>query len=382
MSTHSYFFRILASATALLAAGCASERVTADYTMPARAVADVGAVSLLDIVAAAKLSGNRVADGDAARAAALIRQHLSARLYQEGFYQTTDAVWGPDIKGAKAVGETASRNGSRHGYPAFAPMAPDATGRLELTLDLAVDATRVARNEEITLTTIPYVDVQRKEGSVPSSIPNPDPKTHSKRIVPVNYDVWTVSGTGTLLAKLFDVKTGKLVYEKSFDLEAPDDDPRCEPTLLRAVSAAVDPAIRDLVADISPHQESRSLDVNEDAHPRVVAFLAAKDFVDTVLEVDRLAAEKAKADPDDDDVYVPVVADFENKAVALEVLGQYGDAKLAWKKVLALQPDYPPAVAGVERVEKILAGAKAVRLSGAKKQGTEFKRDAVNNQAY
>ena len=43
---------------ALFAAGCASERVTADYTMPARAVADVGAVSLLNVVSAAKLSGS------------------------------------------------------------------------------------------------------------------------------------------------------------------------------------------------------------------------------------------------------------------------------------------------------------------------------------
>ncbi len=365
----------------LFAAGCASERVTADYTMPARSVADVGAVSLLDIVSVAKLSGNRVQDGDSERAASLVRQHLSACLYQEGFYQTTDNIWGADAKGAAALGEIARQSESRHGYASFASMAPDATGRLELSLDLSVDAIRQQRSEEITLTSIPYVDLPPKENAAPRSIPNPDPSTHVKRTVAANYDVWTVTGTGSLLAKLFDAKTGKLVYERTFEVLPPDNDARCVPTLLRAVSAAITPAIRELIADISPHQESRSLEVNEDAHPRVVSLLAAKDYVDTVTEVDRLVEAKAQADPKDKDVYAPTFADFENKAVALEILGQYAEAKLAWEQVLTLQPGYAPAEAGVKRIDDVRAGTAAIKASGAKKTGgTDYKKDAVNNQ--
>jgi len=371
---------VAALLAALLAAGCASERVTADYTMPARAVADVGAVSLLDIVSAAKLSGNRVADGDAARAAAIIRQHLSARLYQEGYYRTTDAVWGPDAGGSATVAKLARKNGSRHGYATFGSMAPDATGRLELSLELSVDATREARRETITLKSIPYVVEPGGENKPPISYPNPDPNTHVKRDVTANYEVWKVSGSGSLSAKLFDAKRGKLVYERTFEIAPPDDDTRSDPTLLRAVSAAVDPAIREIVADISPHQESRSFEVNEDAHPRVVAFLAAKDYVDTVLEVERLEAEKATAGPKDD-VYEPVAADFENKAVALEVLGEYELAKSSWRKVLALQPDHAEAKAGVKRIENVLAGREAIRGSGAKKAGdTGYKKGASSDQ--
>ncbi len=378
-----YCFGVLtATAAMLLAVGCASEHVTADYTMPARAVTDVGAVSLLNIVSVAKLSGNRIADGDDVRAAELVRQHLSARLYQEGFYQITDTIWGPDIKGAAAIGEFSRKNSSRHGYANFSSMAPDATGRLELELELVVDADRQVRNEEITLTSIPYVDTPRTDPyDRPSSYPNPDTSTHIKRVVAANYEVWKVSGTGSLKAKLFNSKTGKLVYEKTFEVSPPDNDPRCEPTLLRAIAAAVDPAIREILFDISPHEESRSLEVNEDAHPRIVALLAAKDFIDTVLEVEQLEIAKKKA-PTDKNVYTPVAADFENKAVALEVLGRYAESKMAWKEALKLQPDYAPALEGLKRIDGILSGKQKIKDSGAGKTGnTGYKKDAVNQQA-
>lgn len=373
----------LAAATfGLFLAGCASERITADYTMPAREIADVGAVNLLDIVSVAKLSGNRVVEGDSERAASLVRRDLSSRLYQEGFYQTVDSIWGPDAKGVASLGKYSNFRASRHGYASFASLADDATGRLEITLKLGVNASRRQRNEEITLTSVPYVMDERKdEFTVPSSRPAKSAEW-TKQTVSVNYDVWQVSGEGTLQAKLFETKTGKIVYERSFQIAAPDDDSRCEPTLLRAVAAAIDPAIKEIIADISPHQERRSLDVNPDSHPRVAAFLAAKDFVDTVLEVDRLENDWVTLGKKAPDPYEPTFADFANKAVALEALGQYAEAKMAWEKVRQMEPGYAPAVARVKRIESVLAGKQAIKDSGARKSGdTEYKKDAVSKQA-
>ena len=371
------------AALAVFMAGCASEHITADYTMPAREIADVGAVNLLQIRTAAKLSGNRVSAGDAERAASLLRRNLSACLYQEGFYQTVDSIWGPDYTGASAIGRYAGLRSSRHGYSSFASMADEATGRLDIAFVLGVDAAREERNEEIVLKSVPYIQLERAdEFTVPSSIPNPNPETHSKRKVDVGYDVWKVSGKGRLKARLFEAKTGKLVYEKTFDIEPPDDDFRCEPTLLRAVSAALEPAVKAIVADISPHQESRSLKVNQDAHPRVAAFLAAKDYVDTVQEVERLENAWAARTPNAAKPYEPTFADFENKAIALEVLGQYAEAKLAWETVRQKKPDYAPAAAGIQRVELVLAGKQAIRDSGVKKSSdTGYKKEAVSKQA-
>ncbi len=367
---------------ALFSAGCASQNISANYTMPARKIADVGSVSLLEILTAAELSGNRVVDGDAERAAAMVRQNLSAQLYQERFYQTTDLIWGPSVKGASAILEHSKTTGSRHGYATFASIAPEATGRLEIQFKLSVDAARQRRTDTITLTSVPYVIKYSKDG-IPSSSPNPDPKTHSTREVVVNYDVWTVAGDGTLNAKLFNVKTGELVYERTFQIAPPDNDTRSQPTLLRAVSAAVEPAIKEIVADISPHQERKLLPVNQDAHPRVVALLSARDYVDTVQEVERLEAERLSADPKNDDVYTPVIADFENKAIALEVLGDFSAAKMAWQQALALDPLYVPATEGVSRIEEVLAGKKTIRQSGAKETGgTGYKKDAINTQTF
>ena len=81
-------------------AGCATEKITVDYVMPAKAVADVSKVNVAAIKVNAKVTGNLA--GDNKRNAGLVKQLLAMRLYKEGFYQVTDDIWAT-LEGASAM---------------------------------------------------------------------------------------------------------------------------------------------------------------------------------------------------------------------------------------------------------------------------------------
>ena len=72
-------------------AGCGTEKITVDYVMPAKAVADISKVNVAAIKVKANVTGGLA--GDNKQNAGLVKQLLAMRLYKEGFYQIADDLW-------------------------------------------------------------------------------------------------------------------------------------------------------------------------------------------------------------------------------------------------------------------------------------------------
>ena len=79
---------------------------------------------------------------------------------------------------------------------------------------------------------------------------------------------------------------------------------------MKALAAAVTPAVNGIVADISPYKESRELVAIEGGDERVVYLLNAKAFLEVVTVVEKLDVT-GKAN----------FADFENLGIAQEAMG-------------------------------------------------------------
>ena len=300
----------LSAGIAVLLAGCAAEKITVDYVMPARAVTDVSKVNVAAIKVKANVTGNLA--GDNKLNAGLVKQLLAMRLYKEGFYQITDDIWA-DPKAASALEAAIQAKDAGHGYATLGAMGQGTEKVvIAVTLDLALDSKPVKKVMPFTLSTIPYKPKEVKKGEI--TMPEAD-------------------RFGT-----------------------------AQPSQLKALAAAVTPAVNEVVADISPYKESRELVAIEGGDKRVVHLLNAKAFPEVVTVVEKLEVT-GKAN----------YADLENLGIAFEAMGDFFSAKEAFAKAAKANPESLTAKAGVKRVEDALAGKKAVKASGAKQnKDTKF----------
>jgi len=343
-------------------AGCATEKITVDYVMPAKAVADVSKVNVAAIKVNAKVTGNLA--GDNKRNAGLVKQLLAMRLYKEGFYQVTDDIWATP-EGASAMEKAIAEKDAGHGYATLGAMGQNAAKVvIDVSLDLALDTNPVKKEMPFTLQTVPYKAKQVKKGEVPVS--EPDPKGIVVENVKKEVTVYETVAKGTLLVKFVgpDGKDTPQKYEHTFQIAMPESDKfdSAKPSQLKALAAAVSPAIDGIVADISPYKESRELVAIEGGDERVVHLLNAKAFPEVVSVVEKLE-ETGKAN----------FADFENLGIAFEAMGEFFSARDAYAKAIKANPESATAKAGAKRIDDALAGKKALKASGAKQnKDTKF----------
>ena len=249
----------LSAGVALFAAGCATEKITVDYVMPARAVTDVSKVNVAAIKVNANVTGNLA--GDNKLNAALVKQLLAMRLYKEGYYQVADDIWA-DRNVANELYKQITSKASGHSYSGFSA-DEDNRGKvvIDITLDLALDAKPVKKEMPFTLTTVPYKEKQVKKGEIPVS--EPDMKAAVVENVKQEVTIYEVVAKGTLKAKFVGAngEEAPQEYENTFAVTMPEADrfDSAQPSQLKALAAAVTPAVNGIVADISPYKESREL---------------------------------------------------------------------------------------------------------------------------
>ena len=348
---------------ALVAAlsGCKTA-IKVDRVQPAREVADVSKVDVVRIRVKADVKGN-LASGNA-QCAELVRQLISTRLYKEGFYKVVDRISG-DAKGAAELEKMLK--GGKHGYVDLMAMGQGSEKVvIDVDLDLTLDAKPVQKEMDFTLKTVPYKVQPVKEGQMPVSVPVAAATTIQRVKQPVT--VFQTVAAGKMKVK-FAAPEGKecpAAYAKEFALAMPKEDQfgSAQPSALKALAAAVTPAVNGLVTDISPSRTTTEVEVAEGGDDRVATLLEAKDFSEVAIVVDKL-----------DLINAAVEADYVNLGIAMEALGDFHGAKRAYKKAVDLKPEGKSEAgqAGLRRVETALAGKKAVKASGAKQnKDTKF----------
>ena len=338
-------------------AGCSTEKIAADYVMPARQIDNVKAVNVLALDVKADIKGS-VAQGDiSGQTAGIVKQLTSARLYKEGYITTTDSIWG-DVDGVKKVYDFTEGKKSQHGYASLATEQGLEKGTLKLDLTLAVDSKKVTKDREYMLSTVPYKKDPPKEGEAPTS--KPDKPIIEK--VKKQYQVYETTVAGILNASLVD-KSGKQIYAAEYKVAMPKDAAlsSADPSALKAISVAVGPAVDEVIADISPYKVTKEFEANQDGDEKVVLLLEAKAFSAAIEAVDALKE--------------PTFADFENQGLAYEASGDFNAAKGSYQSALKLKADAQGALDGIKRIDEIKAAAKKVNRSGAKKDAaTTFKK--------
>ena len=341
------FFAVLP----LFITGCASPDISVDVMMPSREAVNVAAINVLDIQAEANLTGNQVGKDEAKRAAALLCQLVGSRLYQEGFYQVVDGVWGAP-KGAANLGEMLKKKQSQHGYATFKTESGQATGRLELSLAYELNSEKVEQKDKFELKTVPYIVDYGSEDKRPSS--RADYQNIVSTIIDVKWQAWKNTGKGSLKAKVVELGTGKTVYEKTFELGAATCNSRGTPTLIGVLTGSMMPVVDEIIADISPHAETWTFRVNEDGEERSMKLLRAKAYFDAITAIEAIPEEERCA------------ADYENLGIALGIIGEYHMAIDAYGKALELDPGLVSASDGMERIERIMEAKKKIKASDVK----------------
>ena len=348
-----------ASAAILLVAGCATEIITADYVMPPKVIKDIKAVNTMAITANVTLSGNAFSNTDKTCANGALQQRVAARFCQEGYFRTTDFVWGnPD--GASKMDDVIRKKESMHGYARHATDPVQNRANLILNLTAAVNAQTVTKNVSFTLKDMPY----REERAGKMPVGRPDPTRMSVQKITKEVELFSIVGTGNLSVELVD-KSGKTVYEKNFQnlkysFETSVDKHASLPSNAAVIAEMIVPAIETVVADLSPHKESRQLIVSEDGDKTVVLLLKAQAFTEAITAADELKEKN--------------FADYENLGLAHELIGNYSDAKDAFNEALKHKAGSKIATEGIARIDDILAGKKALRKMNAKKTDTQFKK--------
>ena len=354
-------YGIVGGAVAFLA-GCGTEKITVDYVMPAKAIADISKVNVAAINVKANVKGGLA--GDNKQNAGLVKQLLAMRLYKEGFYQVADDLWS-NPEGASELEKMIKEKDAGHGYATLGAMGQGSEKVvIDLTLDLELDSKPVQKDMEYTLKTVPYKPKQVKEGEVPVS--EPDLKATQVQKVKQPVTVYELIAKGTLKAKFKGVngKDAPAKYENTFTITVPEADrfDSAQPSQLKALAAVVTPAVNGVVADISPYKESRELVAIKGGDDRIVYLLNAKAFPEVVTVVEKLELV-GKAN----------FADFENQGIAFEAMGEFFNARDAYAKAEKANPESPTAKEGSKRVADALAGKKAVKASGAKQnKDTKF----------
>lgn len=342
----------LSVGTGLFFAGCASQAVKVNYPMPARAVADVTSVNVVQIRVNANVTGNLATDN--AQSAALVKHLLAMRLYKEGYYRVADDLWCTAEGAAKIADILEPTAKTGHGYGTYSAAGQ---GQEKVILDVnfmvALNAKPIEKKVEFELQTIPYVRQAAKPNKAPTSKANWDAAKTQKVEDVVN--VYETEAVGTLTARFvgLDGTPAPVAYSNTFKLEIPEAD-RGElvmPTALKVLAMAVTPAVNEIVSDISPYQEVREIMPIEGGDLRVLSLLQATAFAEAITLVEHLELAQ-----------LATAADFENQGIAFEAIGDFNGAKMAYEKAIQNGATVT-AQDALERVKLAQQGKKAIKKS-------------------
>lgn len=360
MNNRKFFgYGISASALLLALTGCFTPTITADYIMPPEAISDINAIDTMEIVVNVDMANKE----DAAVAKGIICEKIAAGFANEGFFRTTDLIWGnPD--GASQMHAMMQAKDSKHGYARIttAPVKPRA--RMEINFQANVRSSERDLDVKTKLEKVYYRKTYRSQeiswGSgenrrretirVPESKPYKTETSVASSIV----RQYTVMATGSMNVKVID-KNGKTVYQKSFNkLQA---SANCDHNSMQAlpdnsslISLMSNEPVATIVKELSPHKESNEVKINKDGDERgflLLHALAFSEAYDTFENID----EKERT-----------FADWENFGLVCEVLGNYEDAKACFEKAIEVKKadkglfDYDKNIAedGINRINKVI----------------------------
>ena len=357
-----------AAAVIILAAGCA-ETITAEYVMPPKAVSDIKAIDTMQIITDVKVTDNSQQTGDSTYLTGALNQRVAARFCQEGFFRTTDFVWG-NPAGADQMAGVVLNPGNRHGYARHTTDPVAKRAKLYLTLDVNINSIRRKINKTYMLKDIPYKTVMVKLGKDknkreirrPTGVPDPARATVKKVIFPI--DSFVITATGNLSVKLVN-KNGATVYSKEFNglatTHAAGNDKHVSlPTKSAVIMEMLVPAVETIIADLSPHKETITLEINKGGDEKGFLLMKAQAFTEVIRTLDELEKKS--------------YADFENLGVAYEIIGDYNAALDSYENAIKIKPGAKIAKAGIRRIANILSAKAALRKMDAKKTDTQYKK--------
>jgi len=363
MNGKKFLYCGISAAAILTIAGCSVPTITANYTMPPEAISDVKGIDTMEIVVNVSLPNSSDA-ADSAIARAAICERLAAGFGREGFFRTTDPVWG-NPAGADALASLVKSKNSRHGYARL--VTPPVTPRARIELNFKADVTSGERNQivDTKLTKVFYRVAYRKQEITWGSgerknretiqIPYSVPDRSEKSVARSKIKQYWINARGALEAKVID-KNGKVVYQKRFDnlsvaAQCDHSSLKAVPTKASVFSALSKDAIAAIVKDLSPHKESKQIKINKDGDKRGFYLLQALAFSEAVSTFENIDEKKR------------TFADWENLGVTYEVLGAYEDAQKCYETALKVKKedkgmfDYDKKIAedGLVRIKAVIA---------------------------
>ena len=361
MNRKNIFVQGISAAVILAAAGCSVPKITADYTMPPKAVSDIKGIDTMEVVVNVSLSGDKKS-GDEAIARGVICERLAAGFNSEGFLRTTDFVWG-NPQGADEMTALLKSKNSRHGYARITTDPITSRARLELTLNAQVSSGEEDLKVDTELKKVFYkVDYKKqkitwgkdKKNTEEISVPYSTPDREVKSVASSKVKRFWIDAQGVLEAKVID-KNGKIVYQKKIDnLRA---NAQCDHETLKAVptkfsifSELSRKAVADIVKDLSPHKESKEVKINKDGDKRGFYLLKALAFSEAVSTFENIDEKKR------------TFADWENLGVTYEALGAYEEAQKCFETALKIKKenkgmfDYDKNIAedGIIRIKRVI----------------------------
>lgn len=382
----------LAVGMGLFIAGCKLDPFQTEFVMPSNKISEVSKVNVVSLKIKTNVRGNRA--GSKEMNEALIRQLISSRLYQNGYYRVVDDFWGGEGAPDKIAAVLANANEAGHLYASYssggavpaskicpqcgticpehrltlADVSMKVKAELEIVCDLELGVTEADEMQAVTLNTTTYKIVQPKKPNMPPEA-HPVQGPSVTKQVPVH--TFRSAGKGTITARLNGVHGEKcpVNYSNTFqvslsDAKLPYNACLSNPSQLKLLTALVSPAVDQLLADISPHKEKAMVQPAKGGAEDVVTLLYAQAFDEVIAYVGELdRTHEAKA------------ADYVNMGHALAVKGQFSKALKIYRKAAKLAPeDAELAKAGIAHMEKMLAASTAVKAAGPGNTDTQFKK--------
>lgn len=374
---------------ALLITSCETTKVNASFTMPPKSIAveNLNKINTLKIVIDVKCTTDGQ-EQDKTFISGILREKLAERLYNQGYYNISDIIWG-DPNGVQKAFENTDAAKSGHGYASFYTDSHDNIATMKLSFEGNVTSAKKRGEHTFTLKEVPYRQYTDEKG-VPQSepdykeVPAKDwqgnvrkdekgnviyekiPIYYEKEVV-AQYDFLECTANCTLHAVITDAD-GNKVYARTFNANYSE-----RGSVNRHISRPTDAEIiarmfsdnkvvGALVADISPVKVSRELVVNEQGDKKAIMLLKANAYSEALLNLEELvknAGKDAKKDK----------ANYENLGITYEILGDISGAEMAYEKA--------GCQAGLKRIVELKAAQKDNK--GAKSLLDGFKADKKDN---
>ena len=393
----------------LLNSGCAPPRkIYAKYTLPPSGVADFLPLKNAQIEKpSVEIRGNFNTQAQKAAMQNYIRERLAGLIYKERFYNVSDDIY-RNITGESQLQQVLR---GHHGYDLIHSYKPKTS---KIMAKAVVNIERKTGEDliETQLVNQPYKTEYRKnkEGySVPHAVPNYDRKSVRKRQDRVPYI--KISATAQLNITIFG-KNGEKRYERLFkNLKfhkkvGGSGDIAAVPTSLEIAASLFNDSIVATVKDISPHTETRLLEVNVDGDKTAVVLIKATAFSEAVRRLDKVieqneaeyqamkrkieeeyqreveeikasskeplkkkaAIEKLEREKTEElaKERAPLSPDYENYALCMEVMGYLDDAIECFEKAHEADQDNQTAKDAHNRVLALREKAKGMPRAGEK----------------